>query len=281
MSDALLSFMRAVLGEDATTALMKAGERSEALAAVIGPRTVLGWCLLASRWPYDGVVPGHDDSLLHFKKSEKGLTGIIAMGSEQLDFENAQPENLASMMCVGLGCQLALVKSEGVGPVAMAKLGETIDLMVKARVVSLLKAEVPQCKECHRFFSADDKHSPGKCPHCSKMEKAELPGQSAKPLTQDAPQSQQAPTATAPRRSATKAPAVSMTKSMMESRCTLCGSSQFSRSGDFRGCYCLRDLAKHAHSEPYKDGCRVVFGPEWGPKSVQLLLDIVGATDGK
>jgi hypothetical protein len=276
MSAAFNLFMQAVLGEDATTALQKAGERSAPLAAIIGPRTVVGWVNLASRWDYDGVVPGHDDSLLRFAKSESGLTGVIAMGESQLDFENAQPENLAAMICVGLGCPPDLLKAETATQVALAQLGETIDLMVKARVVRLLKAETPQCKSCHKFYSI--KHEGSCCPHCStELDKAELPGRQAKPIGQDAPEGQQAPTPTAPRRMASKGPQqVSMTKSMMERKCSVCESTQFTKSGEFKGCFCLRELGTFAKSEPKDDGCLVTFGSEWTKKNIELLLDIVG-----
>lgn len=275
-STALTAFMHAVLGEDAATALMKAGERSSALASVVGPRTVVGWVNLASRWDYNGVVPGLDESFLSFTKNEDGLSGAIAIGDQQLDFENAQPENLAAMMCVGLGCTPDLSKSEDANAVALAQLGETIDLMVKTRVVRLLKAETPQCAKCHKFYSRENVSD--RCPHCSEpLEKAELPGRQAKPIGQDAPMGQQAPTPTAPRRMASKGPAqVKMTKSMMERRCSVCESTQFSKGGDFKGCWCLRELGKFAKSERDGDGCVVSFGSEWSKKNIALLLDIVG-----
>lgn len=267
--------MSAVLGDDATTALVKAGERSEPLAAILGPRTVVGWVNLASRWDFDGVIPGHDTSYLRFEKTEHGLTGAVALGERQLDFENAQPEHLAAMLCVGLGCATELAKSEDETNLALAQLGETIDLMVKARVATLLKSEPPpRCKGCNKFYSAQHKD---RCPHCSvELDKAELPGKAAGATPPEAPQTQQAPTATAPRRMASKNPMVSMTKSMSERKCTVCESAQFTKSGELKGCFCLRDLAKFAKSEREGDGYKVTFGKEWSKSQVQLFIDIVG-----
>ena len=263
--------MREVLGEDATTALVKAGDRSEALAAVVGPRTVVGWVNLASRWSYDGVVPGHEGSFLQFQKSEAGLTGAVAMGDQQLDFENAQPEHLAAMLCVGLGCPPDLVKSEGATQVALAQLGETIDLMVKAHLLTLLKSETPRCKNCNKFYSAEEK----KCPRC--LDKAELPGKAAGAIPPDGPEGQEAPQSKAPRRMATAKPTqVSMTKSMSERKCSVCESAQFTKSGELKGCYCLRELARFTKSERQGDGYLVTFGPEWKRSQIQLFLDIVG-----
>lgn len=279
MTTALTAFMNAVLGEDAALALMKAGERSSALASVVGPRTVVGWVNLASRWDYNGVVPGLDESFLAFTKNEDGLSGAIAIGDQQLDFENAQPENLAAMMCVGLGCAPDLSKSEDANAVALAQLGETIDLMVKTRVVRLLKAETPQCAKCHKFYSREN--ASDRCPHCSEpLEKAELPGRQAKPIGQDAPMGAQAPVATAPRRMASKGPAqVKMTKSMAERKCSVCEAAQFSKRGDFTGCFCLRELGRFAKAEPEGDGYLVTFGSEWSRKNIQLLLDIVSTEE--
>jgi hypothetical protein len=268
-------FLQAVLGEDAHAALSKAGERSQPLAAVIGPRTVLGWCNLASRWSYDGTVPGHDDSLLRFEKSEGGLTGIIAIGDRQLDFENAQPANLSAMLCVSLGCSPDLAKSEDATQRALARLGETIDLMVKARVVNLLKAETPRCKACNKCYGV----KLDKCPRCSEeLDKAELPGKAHGATAPEAPQTQDAPQAKAPSRMAVKKPtSLNMTKSQMETRCTVCEATQFSKSGEYRGCHCLRDLAKSTTTELKGDGCVVTFGDGWTKSHIRMLMEIVDA----
>lgn len=268
--------MNEVLGEDATAALSKAGERSESLAAIVGPRTVVGWVNLAARWDYDGIIPGHDESLLRFAKNEHGLTGTVALGERQLDFEHAQPEHLAAMLCVGLGCPPDLAKSEGATQVALAQLGETIDLMVKARVATLLKAEKPRfdctCESSHCETSGCE------CSCHHRVKKAELPGKAAGAIAPDAPEGQAAPQAKAPRRMATAKPtSVAMTKSMVESRCSVCEATQFAKNGDFRGCFCLRELGRFVKSEPYGDGCVVTFGSEWSKKNIALLLDIVGA----
>lgn len=276
MNPALHAFMHEVLGEDAATALAKAGERSEALASIVGPRTVVGWVNLAARWDYDGSVPGQEGSFLQFQKTEHGLTGAVAMGDQQLDFQNAQPEHLAAMLCVGLGCPPDLAKSEDATQLALARLGETIDLMVKARVATLLKAEAPRCKSCNKFYGAQHE----KCPRCGDMDKAELPGKAAGAIAPDAPEGQQAPQAKAPRRMATKAPTqVSMTKSMSERKCSVCESAQFTKSGELKGCFCLRDLARFARSEPQGDGYLVTFGPEWKKSQIRLFLDIVGSEE--
>jgi len=264
---AIDNFMGAVLGEAAYAALQKAGERSRPLAAVIGPRTVMGWANLAARWDYEGTIPGHEDSLLQFTKSATGLTGSIAMDDTQMDFENAAATNLAAILCVQLGCQPDLSKSEGATQVAIAKLGETIDLMVKARVVSLLKSE-PVCKKCHCAMTK------GKCPKC--MDKAELPGKAAGAIAPKAPVAQQAPVPTAPKRMATRAPSVSMTKSQSTKKCSVCGSAQFTSSGDWKACYCLRELAKSVNCEPTETGYDLTFGDDWSPSHIKLLMDIVG-----
>lgn len=282
MNDALKAFMLAVLGEDAFAALTKAGERSDALCSLLGPRTILGWVNLATRWDYDGFVPGLDDtSALQFTKSEHGITGMVALGEQQLDFTNARPEHLAAMLCVGLGCPPDMKKSEGTGNDALAKLGSSIDLMLTQRVVSLLKAEAPppRCGSCNKFYSSKHKE---RCPHCrTPLEKAEMPGKAAAPGAPEPPAGAGAPTAKAPRRMATAKPSqVTMTKSMSEQKCSVCEAPQF-RKGEFTGCFCLRELGRFAKSERVGENYLVTFGPEWSKKNVSLLMHIVGATDAE
>jgi hypothetical protein len=266
--------MRAVLGEDACQALAKAAERSEALGGVIGPRTVIGWATLAARWDYDGQVPGIEDSQLTFEKGENHqLTGSIRLGQEELEFENATVPHLAAMLCVGLGCQKDFSKS--LKDSDLAGLGENIDLLVKARVVNLLKAmkEISACEECgkRRYVVVC------KCKGKKKVEKTELPGQQAKPGAPIPPTGFTAPTKTAPK--PMQPPRVKLTKAMTETKCSVCEASQFDRRGEFKGCYCLRDLARFAKSERDGEDFVVTFSKEWTKSSIALLMDIVGAQE--
>jgi hypothetical protein len=275
-SDSIQVFARSVIGDDAFGALNKAAERAPDLAGVVWPRLVIGWVNLASRWDYDGFVPGHENSLLRFTKSENGLTGSVAIGESQLDFEDACPENLSAILCVALGCTPELAKSEN--SAALAALGASIDLMVTQRVVALLKAEgpPPRCNACSKFYHAKYKD---KCPYCS-VDKTEPPGKSAAPQAPDAQIKPEAPTPNAPKRVA-KPTTISLTKSMAEHKCSVCQAPQV-RKGQFIGCHCLRDLGRFAKSEKNGDRYLVTFDPEhWTKNNVRLLLDIVGANNAE
>ena len=272
MLSLLDSFMDAVLGSDASNALAKAAQRSATIANIIGPRTIVGWSNLASRWSYDGTVPGLEDSVLRFEKTENGLTGIMSIGDVQLDFEDAQPENLSAMLCVGLKCSPDLSKSEGATVKAMGQLGETVDLMIKVRAVTLLKTE-PKCN-CKKCTEAKCK-----C-HCHDVEKTELPSKMAAPKPPDEPVGAMAPVATTPRRTAIKKPVAGMIKSLdlndrhMGTKCSVCDSTSF-RDGEFRACFCLRELAPFVKSEYIDNGVRLTFGDEWSAHARILLKDIL------
>lgn len=235
MNENIRLFMEAILGNDAFSALFKAGERYESLSGIINPRAIVGWANLASRWSYDGTVPGIEDSILRFAKSESGLTGFLSIGEQQLDFENANAEHLAAILCVSLGCSTDLYKSEPATFESLGILGQNIDLMVKARVINLLKAE-----------------------ETKKPSKVVIEVQKDLIIKQD-----------------TSPPQFVMTKSMSESRCTVCESTQFSKAGEFKGCFCLRSLARFVKAECVDDGYLLTFGPEWGKSHIRLLSDIV------
>lgn len=131
------SFLQAVLGEDGARALRKAMERSSELEAAVLPRAIVAWLEGPFSSSHEGVVPGCENQLV-FSKSESGFTGSIGIGDEVYAFENASTTHLAAAIAVSLGLEYEKVPST-VRSIDLAKLGKSLDLLVKAREVNRMK----------------------------------------------------------------------------------------------------------------------------------------------
>lgn len=130
------SFLVSVLGEDGARALKKAAERSDALGQALLPRAILSWLGLASRWDYEGGLPGVENTYVAFKKSEdERLSGSIALGGDVYDFEGASPYHVAATVGVVLGMDDSPLHPS-VRDLDLARLGKSIDALVKYRAAS-------------------------------------------------------------------------------------------------------------------------------------------------
>jgi hypothetical protein len=127
-----LQFLQAIVGIDGAAALAKAAERAVELEAAILPRVIMAWLEVMSNG-YDGEVPGQE-SRFAFAKSEKGYEGHIVVDEGLHQFKDASLFHLAGCVAAALG-----LDHERVSPMAkseqLAKLGKSIDLLVKSRVV--------------------------------------------------------------------------------------------------------------------------------------------------
>ena len=253
----MLSFFKAIIGDDGAGALVKAAEKSEALAGVIFPRGIISWLSFATRWPYDVEIPGIPQSNIHFKKNDYDLLdGAITVGEDSYEFENADVLHLAASVAVALGIDNVSVDPK-LRKSDISGLGDNIDLLVKTRFLTLLDLQ----KGGH--------------------------GRAAEPLAPEAPQ---APEKVKPPKSTvvtdpgtaegkekkTKKKEVKVSKAQAEEvHCTVCDAPQFT-NGRFTGCYCLRDLAKHSTAEIVDGGYSITFGDEWSNNDVAVFMDIIG-----
>lgn len=128
-------FLKAVLGDDGAHALLRATERSTALENALVPRTILAWIGLAARTQYEGSLPGIENSYVAFKKSEDGFSGQISIGDEVYDFKDKSVYHLAASVAVSMGVDHERV-SDSVKSRDLKNLGKSIDLLVKARVLT-------------------------------------------------------------------------------------------------------------------------------------------------
>src|SRR6185312_5662096 len=133
MDSRKLQFLQAVVGEDGARALSKAVERAEELDQAIFPRTILAWLEVVAPFGYDGNVPGVTVPFA-FAKTQKGFAGSIAVNGEMHRFEDATLAHVAGCVAVALG-----LDHERVSPLAkneqLAKLGKSIDLLIKSQLV--------------------------------------------------------------------------------------------------------------------------------------------------
>ena len=70
-------------------------------------------------------------------------------------------------------------------------------------------------------------------------------------------------------------PSMAVGKSQASQPCSVCGIPQF-RGNLFRGCMCLRDLAKSVKTIPTSTGYRLEFGKDWDEDSVAILVEALG-----
>lgn len=273
-SDRKQQFLAAVLGDDGARALAKAAERSEELSGALLPRTVIAWLGLASRFQYEGELPGLEHTHIAFAKSETvpdRYSGSVTIDDNVYDFENASLYHVAGAVAVAVGAVEADVNA--IRDLDVERLGKNIDLLAKTRVLTqnLAKATVAEIRKA-----------------------AEGPGSAAAP---NAPTPPAAPTPTAPssnvssvstktkkpklpkgmKKPAAPTPASTLKLSETEARaeCPACGLTQI-KGPRFAGCLCFRELAKSVKMTKTEDGVVLELGQDWDNEAVVTFLESVG-----
>ena len=297
-------FMEATLGPDAATALRKAASQSNSIETVLGPRVILGWVKLISRWGHDDAIPGLPGTSLTIEKHEdESLSGEIHWGKHVYDFDHQDVTHVAAALSCALGVDKPVAKS--LRDHELFVLGEQVDLLMKTQVLAKAEessssssyspcVERSPCPGCGaaRYVGNDYpelKPTTGltsvrvaelvfkdeACPQCHK--KFEAPGPQAGQNAPSAPQAPVGQTPKSPSRTKKKGFQAKLTMSEATSHCTTCDAPQF--QGDIlRGCWCLRDLAKHTEVENTDNGYLVTFDSDyWSSNDVAVFLDIVGA----
>jgi hypothetical protein len=270
MTPHIHSFLKAVLGDEAAGALKKAADRSDSLTTVLGARAVVGWLSLASRWGYEGEVPGLPGSFLTFAKSEETdlFSGEVRFGKDIYKFEQVDLPHVAAGLSVALGADQE--PDEALKDTDLVALGQNIDLLLKTQFIKAEESTSDSSYETSSTSSEED-----------SLDKAGGTTSPGAPAAQKPPAGPTgggftAPTGKAPSRGKKKGFGTKLTMSQASSKCSVCGEAQF--SGDrFTGCYCIRDLAKHAQVVGANtQGYVLDFDPEfWNKSDVALLMDIV------
>lgn len=279
-------FVKSVLGDQAAEVLDRAVKKSEDLGRVLVPRTILAW-LNSCADTFEGALPGTTNTYVKFVKTESGYCGSITIGQELYPLTNASV--FEAVAAIASSLDLAPQSPPKVRNLDLEKLGKSIDLMAKTQ---RLKDEVakapkpcPHCKGNVRWESESRVAfhlSEGKM--CQGVKKGENFGPAAAPekLRPEPPQqvSPEAPAPAKPRRP--KPPklgspkVVHLDKSEASVPCTACGQMQF-KEQEFRGCICLRELAKDAKVLEYGDRITLSLeSDEWDADAILTLFDSVG-----
>lgn len=259
-NEPITAFLKHVLGEDGQRAFERANSRIPMLEGALGPRTILSWLTTSVRVNYEGEIPGLNNSYISLEKSDQGFNGALTIGDDVHSFDNADILHVAAAVAVALGVEDAainpLVKNTDI-----SKLGKSIDLLVKARVIA--SAQIAKLVE--ESSSAEE----------SEVEKQEMPGGAAVPKKPKEPEGPQAPQAVAPSTNANAKPPMAkkelvVKKSDTEYECSECGMKQF-RAGRFTGCMCVRALAKNVKTIDAGDSYRLQISG-LNPDDLQALF---------
>jgi len=255
-SPASISFLKYVLGDDGHKAFENANHRLPTLGAALAPRTVISWLNTAVMSTYEGEIPGLTNSYITLNKSEDGtFSGAITVDDSVHSFTSADLLHVAAAVTLSLGLGDLQIDPQ-VKSTDISKLGKSIDMLVKARIVARTVFETLK----------------------KPMEKVETPGSAAAPKEPKGFQAPQPPTSVTPNTNQTvKPPMVKkeliIKKSEAHHECPECGLRQF-RNDRFVGCLCLRFLSKNTTSIVTPDGdYRLKLGREWDQESVVILMD--------
>lgn len=262
------SFLTSVLGEDGAQALAKAAARSDALGSVLLPRAVLAW--VRSTPTFEGGIPGIENSYVRFAKGEDGYAGSINISEQLYEFSGASQEHVASAVIVALGQERARV--DGTKAIDLARLGKSIDLLVRARnATAALAKAAPQGA---RHGAAAEAQKPQEQEAPAGPTKQQAPPRPPEPKPKDYVPAAPKAKVQLPK---VKLPGVKFTKSEIPHACGECGTRFRNGAGTLRGCLCIRDLMKAVDIEDGGDHYVFTFGPDLDNEEQSLIVETLGA----
>lgn len=281
-----LSFLQAVIGPDGAKALAKAAVTPDLEWALL-PRVVMSWLEVVAHGSYHGALPGIDETHLVLRKGETDFDGSITIGTDTYTFRDASIYHVAGSVAVAMG--LDHEPQPALRHPALAKLGKSIDVLVKARTLRKASAQ-----------------------HSGGAKGVTLPGTAAKPQAPLAPlgpvaiqpkiagpgvgtksavsakptaskTSPGAPPAGAagkpkvapPKLPGIKQPTIKVSKAESKTPCPACGAIQF-KDDRYVGCICFADLCKHTRTMALNDGYVIELGKGWHHEEICVLAEGLG-----
>lgn len=296
MDNRKYSFLKAVLGDHGAEAMKKAAERSEAVESVVVPRTIISWLTMASNFDYDGEIPGQEDASITFSKSEQGFEGEAAIKGEVVPFKDVGIFQLAAMVAVALDADAPL--RDKVRNIDIARLGKSIDILVRTHKIDLVKKEMELVKKQQGAIAPGAAvMSPPAAPKAplgpvatQKKRPNKLPKVKVKPMKPIAPgtkpgqgsvKTATAATKVTPAAQGNAARASAQRKSEhqfyvenVNAECPECG-MKLVKNDRFIGCLCLRDLAHNVTLTKNEDKYFVSF-KGLDPDAVSVILETMG-----
>jgi hypothetical protein len=280
-----VEFLKAVVGDQGAAALIKAAARSVSIENVLVPRAIMAWLGVIGRFDYEGEIPGVDDTYLDFAKNEDGLyDGSIAVGDGVFPFENANGFQLAASIAVALGSDQPL---DEVRDSELARLGKSIDIMAKAKMVTDLEIELAKARP-----GPPNPQKPQGPPTAATPQMKQPKMQVKPPKTpKGAPKNPIAPKAKVslpkPPNPAKMTPGAQQNRAFKSEKqfalndanllaaCPECG-LKLIKNEKFVGCMCLRDLAKNVALTKYEGRHYISFRTELDADAVSVVLETLG-----
>lgn len=250
-------FLSAVLGRGAEV-LDRLAKASPEVSAYLVPRVAAAW---VSQVDGADAIPGVPEQRFVLSKAGDGTYhGVAELGGTEYAWVHAPVSHVAAVIAVAIGAEPGRPDLKDVD---LARLGKTIDLLVKSKKEPAIgtggaaAATPPLAPEPPSMGGPDSEPTAAS----TKLNWAKAKTKKLKPKL--------------PKLAAPKAPKVKLTLSEAVTPCQVCRGTQF-QGQSFRGCFCLRDLAKSARSVQVPGGYELVLGQDWDNDAVLTLLECVG-----
>ena len=137
-------FLTSLLGQEGCKALKKATDHNPDLALSVIVRSLMGWLDVITRQDFQGKIPGTHYACEIKKNQSDTFSGHLKTKEDVVSFNNASLHNVAGAIATVLGVEDEL--PQNVDNTHLAALGKSIDLLIKARIVTSYKQKpvVPQ-----------------------------------------------------------------------------------------------------------------------------------------
>jgi hypothetical protein len=288
MDSRKLAFLQAVVGHDGARALAKAACTPDMEWAIF-PRVVMSW--LEAITQYTGHLPGVHDTRLILKKGEGDYSGCINIGPDEYTFRDVSLFHVAGSVAVALGSD-----HQAPPPLqhpALPRLGQSIDLLVKARLLRKAggkagggakgpgPAAAPQgpLAPIPPTPTAPKPSGPiaGTKIGGAGQKASQSPEGIAKPTGPKLPGVKPAKLPAVKKPTAVKLPGVKMkvTKAEAAHRCPTCAEPQF-KADQYVACLCFKDLRKSVETTVIEGGYILTFGRDWDREAVTTLAENLG-----
>ena len=175
-------FLKEIFGEEGHAAMERTVERAPIFKSIIIPRAIIAWISTVNRLGYEGELPGTPNSYVSLAKNDKDtFTGALTIDGELYEFKDADMLHVAASVGVALGLEIEPINDK-IKTKDLSKLGKSIDMLVKSRIVknakaSLVKKEEEPVVETSiitptkpiskvRYFRLSKSESEACCPEC-------------------------------------------------------------------------------------------------------------------
>lgn len=241
------NFLKEVLGDTGYHALNNAINKAPVFKPMILPRTIASWVNIIGNLGYEGEIPGVSNSYFSLKKNENGYSGALTVNNELVYFNSPNTLQISAAIGSVIGNTPEKIEIQ-IKPKDLAKIGESIDLLVKTEIIRKARKDSLEKQE-GKMPSA-----PPNPPDKPIQATPPVPPQRSQPNVFGAKKPYQKDNiALGQGQSKLK-----ITKSESEKTCEECGTKHFLKD-KFKGCHCIEDIAKSFTTDKTLDGYILLF----------------------